>query len=199
MQYGLEKEYFIYKDGIITSVPINLLPYDECGYLVEARGKPADNILEAVYLLKAEEHKLYAKAMENHYVLIVLPLDKIPPKLSLKLRRQFTKGITEYQNLYGYEAHRNGSLVTAGLHISFTNPRTIKNKEGYDIVVNGMFDYIQLFRLLDKEFKDEIKESKRNPGFYELKSDGRIEYRSLPNNVNLDKVIDVITKWEEEK
>jgi hypothetical protein len=40
----------------------------------------------------------------------------------------------------------------------------------------------------DNTFKDEIRKSGRNPGFYEVKGDGRIEYRSLPNNVDMGKV-----------
>lgn len=58
--------------------------------------------------------------------------------------------------------------------------------------INECFDYITIFKKLDEAFAEEIKEAKRLPGFYEIKSDGRIEYRSLPSNVSLFKVIDVI-------
>jgi hypothetical protein len=58
------------------------------------------------------------------------------------------------------------------------------------------FDWMRWFLLFDKAFKEEIKNSYRNPGFYELKSDGRIEYRSLPNNINMDKLINVIQTFQ---
>ena len=56
----------------------------------------------------------------------------------------------------------------------------------------GFVDHALLIGFLDKYFKTEIRAARRNPGFYERKADGRIEYRSLPNNVDLEKVRDVI-------
>ena len=52
-----------------------------------------------------------------------------------------------------------------------------------------MFDFVQIIRKLDEAFKGEIKAAKRLPGFYEIKPDRRVEYRSLPNDVDLGKII----------
>lgn len=56
----------------------------------------------------------------------------------------------------------------------------------------GFVDHAMLVGRLDSAFKAEIRAARRNPGFYERKGDGRIEYRSLPNNVDLEKVREVL-------
>ncbi len=58
-----------------------------------------------------------------------------------------------------------------------------------------LWDYIQLFRFLDQRFEAEIKEAGRLPGFYELKHDGRIEYRSLPANADLTKIATALQEY----
>jgi hypothetical protein len=56
-----------------------------------------------------------------------------------------------------------------------------------------MFDFVKIVRSLDKIFEKEIKDAKRIPGFYEMKSHG-FEYRSLPCSIDLDKVVDALKK-----
>ena len=94
--------------------------------------------------------------------------------------------------------------MTAGIHLSVTDEQT-ETVMSYDrdggqnnktVSHNVLWDFSSLFRLLDKMFVNEIKDSKRNPGFYELKYDGRIEYRSLPTNIDYGKLIDVVHEWE---
>jgi hypothetical protein len=46
-----------------------------------------------------------------------------------------------------------------------------------------MFDFRPIIERLDKEFAAELKMSNRQPGFYAVKDDCRVEYRSLPNFV----------------
>lgn len=48
----------------------------------------------------------------------------------------------------------------------------------------GTFDFVEIIRNLDSEFKDEITTANRQPGFYSVKDDIRVEYRSLPNFVS---------------
>ena len=202
MKVGLEREMFLLdKEGNPVVIPLNI-PSDECGVLVEARGPPADNITDAVYLLKAEEHRIERninKRHPNRYTLDDSPIMEIPRLTRLKANRVYAKGLTTYQNIYGFEHHRNKiTEQPAGIHISFTNPKEVKVNtckecgRSSEVTVNQVFDYISLFTLLDKAFKDEIKRAKRRQGFYELKDDGRIEYRSLPSNVDLLKVIEVL-------
>ena len=74
----------------------------------------------------------------------------------------------------------------------------VVKRKGMTQIVLQNFDWVKLFTHLDDCFSKEIEESGRNPGFYEVKFDGRVEYRSLPSNINLKKVISVIQsfKWE---
>lgn len=187
-KFGLEQELFIFKNNKITEVPKgSSLPYDECGYLAEARGKPSDNIRDAVYLLMSERDRIKALAAKEGLVLEEIPVATIPDDVRLRIRRRFSKGTTSFQNLYGFTSHKNKITEgTAGIHLSITNQGEYqRNTNGnyHTEYYNKMWDFVQLFRFLDKKFEREIKDAKRNPGFYEIKSDGRIEYRSLPANI----------------
>lgn len=202
MKYGLENEFFVGScrlasltnpHGLIGPLPNDLTP-DECGFLAEARGQPCSNIREAVFSLKADEYRLAGAASKLNFLLIKEPLLAVPREIILASRKVFGKGTLNYQNMYGYAEHRNKNKKTAGIHISFTNPQKMVNEKGNTHVVNEIFDYVQIFRKLDNAFKEEIKAAGRYPGFYELKADGRIEYRSLPNNADLMKIIEVLEK-----
>ena len=207
MRVGLEKEFFVVDEAGNPQVMVEdlqVLPYDECGWLAEARGKPYNNIVEAVYSLNATifviERQL-ANVNEKRLInglgglkLSDAPVMKVDRKLKIKAARKFAKGIIAYQNLYGHDHHKNAQTEQmAGVHISFTEEGsyTVDHRE-YKYCKN--FDWPQIFLALDREFKEEIAQSKRRPGFYELKPDGRVEYRSLPANVDLNKLIQVVSK-----
>lgn len=195
LTYGLEKEYFVLDRKQNPILAPKELPHDECGWLAEARGKASTSITEAVFSLKAEEYRLMQKEKELGVLLVGHPVMKISRSLKIEARRIYVKGLTKYKNLYGYEHHRNTvNEATAGVHITISNPRTyfLGDKSG---TYNTLFDWCSLFRHLDKQFEKEIKEAKRRPGFYEIKNSGLIEYRSLPANVNLYKIISVIHDW----
>lgn len=204
ISFGLEKEMFLMVIGesIPMVIPRGDLPSDECGLLVEARGTPYPSITEAVFSLKSEEFRLTALADKQGWRLDDSPILPISRKLKVEASRSYDKGVCSYRNLYGYECHRNKlSEQTAGVHISFKNMVTFsyRKKDGgkyFEFKYCRNFDYVRYIIALDIAFKDEIKKAKRNPGFYELKNDGRIEYRSLPSNVDLYKVIDVVEKVE---
>jgi hypothetical protein len=204
LKFGLEKELFLIKNNKIQIIPLEF-PSDECGLLVEARGKPSNNIIDAVYSLKAEEHRIKLLAKTGGYSLDDSPTKKVNKTLKLQATRAYSKGLTHYQNLYGILDHRNlHDEQTAGIHISFTQEETFsligkqcplcKYSDIKDRTFNKLFDFVQIFRTLDNKFKTEIKLAKRNPGFYEIKPDSRVEYRSLPSNTNLDKIIDVFVE-----
>jgi hypothetical protein len=176
------------------------LPYDDSGVLVEARGLPSDNINHAVYNLLAEEHAICMKVIKlgSGYSLSEEPIRKVTRDFKREVHRVYSKGIISFRNMYNYKDNRHSvNEITAGIHISFTNPRTIINYGkgkglSEQITVNQFFDFISYVKALDKAFKDEIKKAKRNPGFYEIKNDLRVEYRSLPCDANPMKIIDVI-------
>ena len=193
MKYGLEQEFFVTKDSqLIGPVPPPLTP-DECGFLAEARGQPCFTIREAVFSLMADVYRLETEATKLGLTLVKEPILEVPRSVLLECRRKFTKPTLDYQNLYGYQEHKNKGKKTAGIHISFTDERVILNDKKDPTTVNIIFDFVQIFRKLDLNFKAEIMAAKRYPGFYELKPDRRIEYRSLPNNCDLLKIIEVLS------
>ena len=193
MKYGLEQEFFVFRDSqLIGPVPSELTP-DECGFLAEARGQPCHTIREAIFSLMADVYRLETEATKLGLTLVKEPILDVPRAIILECRRKFTKPTLDYQNLYGYQEHKNKGKKTAGIHISFTDERVILNDQKSPTTVNLIFDFVQIFRKLDLGFKAEIRAAKRYPGFYELKADKRIEYRSLPNNCDLLKIIQVLS------
>jgi hypothetical protein len=98
--------------------------------------------------------------------------------------RHYEKGGVTIRNIYGKDARNVGNRTLASFQINVSNlSGRITTKT--DTVVDewGPFDFLEIIRNLDEEFSAEIKESNRQPGFYSLKDDRRIEYRSLPNLV----------------
>lgn len=206
MNIGLEKEFFLVdhdsKVQVLTG-DLAILPHDNCGWLVEARGEAFDTITKAVYSLEAdcyEIRRLLKKKINVAHELFSLVDTPIMPLIratTVEASRHFAKGISRHGNFYGYTHHRNNqSEATAGLHISFTSGRTqlsgCKCGQSYNVSYNGNFDWPAIFVGLDKEFAEEIREAKRRPGFYEIKHDGRVEYRSLPSNIDTYKLIEVV-------
>ena len=193
LQIGLEQEFFVTgADGQLVVVPAEL-PHDECGLLAEARGQPFNSPEEAVFSLAADVYRLKKHALSLNLVLSCDPSVMLITWLMRQRAAQiYAKGLVKQENLYGYEFHRNSaSEQTAGKHISFTKSHTIATERG-SFTVNEMFDWVKIFRGLDEAFATEIKEAKRNKGFYELKTDGRIEYRSLPASADMTKIIEVL-------
>lgn len=196
LKFGLEKEFFVMPNGT-ENQPIlvpNGIPKDECGYLAEARGLPFHSIEEAVFSVMAETYRIETKLEDMDLIADDIPLLKVPRELLIEAQRHNVKGLISYNNYYGHKHHKNKhNEAIAAVHISITKPRTVSTNQPYGMMeINECFDYISIFKKLDEAFAEEIKEAKRLPGFYEVKSDGRIEYRSLPSNVSLFKVIDVI-------
>lgn len=204
MKLGFEIEAFCTDQvGNPILVP-DKLPMDECGWLVEVRSQPDENVTRAIYLLKAESEIVQKQADKANVKLEFVPLMEIPRDLKVKAARRSGKGQISYQNVYGFETHRNSSkLATASLHVSFTNEKSYTHQKRW--IVNGgselrddvfkyqgFVDHAKFIVGLDRAFKTEISKAKRNPGFYEVKPDGRIEYRSLPNDIDLDKLASVL-------
>lgn len=185
MKIGLELEGFYLVDNSVAVVPANSLPHDDCGWLVEYRGEPHDSAYQAVGSLIAERERVNRLIPAGASVSFE-PHMTVPRAIKLAARRRFTKGTIKFQNLYGKQP---SSLDHAGIHVSFTNPQTISSTDrhgnNHKTTVNQLFDFVQIFRELDRLYATEIKAARRVPGFYEIKDDLRIEYRSLPNNIDL--------------
>ena len=181
LKFGFEREFFVMKGDSVV-IPSHPIPRD--GVLAEARGKPDACPIEAAYSLLAEEHRMRGWLPEG-LTFSEVPVLKVSRELRIKSARTAAKGLVHYQNLYGHARHRHKqSEMTAGLHVSVTRSREIFTEKG-SMRVNEMFDYAQLVRRMDDVFFKEIKAASRRPGFYEIKGDGRVEYRSLPNDIDI--------------
>lgn len=216
IKVGFELELFCTIDGKPVLVP-NGLPYDECGWLVEVRSEPHTDVWKAIGLFEAEINSVYRAAQKAGVTLVRQPLMEIPRELKVAAARKHGKGLLRYENIYGHETHRCSSkMATAALHISLTNTQVFNYRKSAKVDASvyhgwilgklslpafcqpqlvdkefkyqGFIDHAKLIGRMDVAFKGEIRAAKRNPGFYEVKADGRIEYRSLPNDVDLQKV-----------
>jgi len=202
MKYGFEREYWMVgPDGpvILPKDLASVLTYDECGYLLEARGDPHSNPIKAACFLLAEETELFLKARKKG---IIPSTNPSTYKLTPAFRKDAWKlyGKNPYNslqgNIYGKEYKPSNPWFGAGLHVHFSNStdQTIsvegqpckecghRHKETRNYSYPGTLDLAKIVQMLDTRFKQEITEAKRLPGLYELKSYG-FEYRSLPASV----------------
>lgn len=209
MKIGFELELFCRKPlenqtgGDYCLVPAGL-PFDECGWLVEVRSEPHNDLRKAIALLNAELELVREQATKKGVILVQEPVAEIPRTLKVEAARKHIKGLIKYSNIYGHQTHKcKTQFATASLHVSFTNQKVktfskiswsldgkfiTKTEFKEDFQYPGFVDHAKIIVGLDKAFAQEIKAAQRNPGFYEVKSDGRIEYRSLPNTIDLAKL-----------
>lgn len=192
LKIGLEQEFFVLgSTGILIMCPKSI-PHDSCGLLAEARGEPHTDACQAVYSVLAAKASLEREAKKQNLQLHHSDLEKIPTHVRLAAQRYYDKGRVHHVNLYNHLKHKNlQSEQTAGIHISFTNPRD-HYMEQKKFTYNAIFNFVPIIQKFDRAFADEIKAAKRRPGFYEIKPDGRIEYRSLPATANMNKIIDIL-------
>jgi hypothetical protein len=191
--FGLEIEVFLKQKDELILVPPGY-PKDSEGFQLEIRGEPFSDPWDAVSNAEGKLKKLQTQLERRGITICNDPVVKVDKSLRIKARRENEKGCLRYKNLYGYLQHRVGpNVATAGIHISITDGRE-KQVEGKSIHYNHMLDFPSWIKFLDKEFQEEIKGSQRYPGFYEIKSDGRVEYRSLPCNVDLLKLAETLAQ-----
>lgn len=195
IKIGLELEEFCVdkeSSNIILIPKVANIPHDGCGWLIEYRSQPCYDITEAVYSLMAEEHRNISLLEKHNIIGLRVPVAKPAKDVRRAARRRFIKSCETFNNIYGHKCHRNNqSEAVASVHISITSSIKRDNSD-----INRVWDYCDFIRYMDKAFAEEINGSKRRPGFYELKDDGRFEYRSLPNNISLNKLIDVVSSYD---
>jgi hypothetical protein len=214
--YGLEREFFFVDAKDNFTLAPDELPTDECKWLLEARGEPSPSIYKAVLSLQLEEGRI--KKVASDLGIKVMPVNflKIPKEsIRLFLRGNNAKPLGSAFNYLGHDHHLVGrGTYTAGTHISVCNhvqqysytyeleltsggvdkksKINVVNKKHENGTLNRNFNWMKLFINLDKAFKKDIKDARRNPGFFEFKEDGRVEYRSLPATVDMHNLADIV-------
>ena len=202
MKYGIELEFFVTKNDNVVPAYQATHNLDGNPVVGELRTKVFKSISECIFDLKRLMY-LEKKQLNNKgFNMLIQPEVTVNDEFIRKLRKNRNfydmkgKMYSDPLSIYG-EAKTHILPVNkfkAALQINFSKDRYLYTTDkGRRINGGVIFNYVDLIRGLDIEFKEEIKATKRVSGIYSIK-DGevseRIEYRSLPNNVNLFKVIE---------
>jgi hypothetical protein len=184
LRFGFELEGF-YKneDGQITLPPKEYTTDDFPG-LVEVRNTGGGDLEEQLYLLLAKKDK-YPSVDFTQWE------HKFSPRERAAIRaRHYEKGGVSINNIYGKSPRDIGSRTLASFQINIS--KYLGSIDGTKR--HGLIDFVEITRELDNEFKEDIKASGRQAGFYSIKEDIRFEYRSLPNAVILNNPQDLIKR-----
>lgn len=180
-------------DGENVSLPPRNYPTDDFPGLVEARTVGGESLRKQFYMLLSEMDRLEGTNWTKHE-------HTFDTRQKVQIRaRHSEKGGISIGNIYGKDPKALGNRTLASFQINISNfvgsiqPRG-ENSALRDIY--GPFDFFQIIKRLDEEFATEIKESNRQPGFYCLKDQLRVEYRSLPNSVALIKPNTLLSRIE---
>jgi hypothetical protein len=221
MNYGIELEFFVL-DRELKLVPAYKATSNLDGNPVigELRTGIHNNILDAVFEIKKNLFKETESLRKKGY-LISRNQEKIVDNTFIKDLRKSYEYINrkETQFLEEFSIYSSGKTskvlsrnkYKASLQINFSNNKELLYKE-YDKVSIGsnhkyierqskkdysaVFNYVDLIKKLDYAFHYEIKEANRVKGVYAIKEGilgERVEYRSLPNTVDLNKIISVLS------
>jgi len=203
MKYGIELEFFVTKDGEKVPAYRGTSNVDGNPVVGELRTGVFNSIGKCVFDLKRLIYQERLWLGKRGYVMHIIPEMTVNDDFIRNLRqdRHYTdkKEYTDILSIYG-EAKYNVLPVNkfkASLQINVSKDTVVRVTEDKEFIRGGsMFDYVGLISKLDNAFKDEIKASKRTKGIYAIKRgevSDRIEYRSLPNTVDLYKIIEVLT------
>lgn len=200
--FGFEQEFFV-KDIDKSYCIATSLPHDDCGYLAEARGQQHEDPRSARHLLRTAVEKLHTQAIEKRLSLHLHALvNDMPKEFRRVMLRRFGKNPS--QAFFAHGGSYRNTNPRAGLHIHFGTERRIEGfiKDGSEYrshtwTVVEPLNVPRIIWMLDDAFRKEIKAAKRVLGEYEPKDWG-FEYRSLPADIDLDKVVVVLEKIKAE-
>lgn len=220
MKYGIELEYFILdKNDMLIPAYKATSNLDGNPVIGEIRTKVHDNILDCIFelekLIFIEKNFLSKKG----YKMDISNTKTVDDKFLENLRRcrDFTDK-KENEILEEFSVYPKGktgkilskNILKASLQVNiskngnFSYPEytkvTVDDKYKYDCKTiykqhSDIFNYPSYIFKLDEAFSKEIDEAKRVKGVYSIKSGEigtRIEYRSLPNNINLQKLLYIL-------
>lgn len=218
MNYGIEFEFFVKDKKTDEIVPAYKATHNLDGNPIigELKTKVHSSLLDAVFELKKLIHKESKRLNNNGFIMSIIPMIKLDKEVLLGLRKD--KNYVNKKNLEVLDAksiYGKGigkvlprGVFKASIQINLSdnsdiyyeeyNKITVENKSKWESTTkkktySSVFDYISIIRKLDNTFIEDIKNSNRVKGVFAIK-DGelgkRIEYRSLPNTVNLDAIAD---------
>jgi len=208
LNYGIELEFFVKnsEDKIIPAIEVTA-NVDGNPVIGEIRTGIHNNIVDCIFELKKllflEQEKLTKKICTLHLYDNI----KVDNDFLKNLRKSNVyvenKHVAILEELSIYPKGSTGkvlskNIIKASLQVNFSNNIELsytKKKKEHKIYSNEIFDYIYFISKLDVAFKEDIIRTQRVKGVYAIKQGKlgkRIEYRSLPNDINLDKLLNVL-------
>lgn len=216
---GIEFEYFVSKDGIIVPAYLATSNLDGDPFLGEIKTEPFDNIIDCLFELEKLIYLEKISLESRGYKMEIISAHQFSNENLINFRKD--KGAVnkkELEVLEEFSIYPNGKLskllkrgqVKASLQISFSKHKsysypeftkvTVDEKYRYDVVTKSkdyscLFNYVSIINRLDLQFSKDILDTQRTKGVYAIKEGifgDRIEYRSLPNTVNLKSIINAI-------
>ena len=200
LHYGLELEFFIYKGSQL--VPAYLKTNNTDGNIAtgELKTKVHTSLEDAVFemnkLIFLEKKMLKEKGCSFRLkTSATLTDDQIK-----ELRRQLIYAKKEWSEEFSIYGEKVGKILPihrlkASLQINISDnykldyyTQASKKASLQTHHSSSLFNYIDIIRKWDTQFKKQIEGTDRVPGVYSIKhgeQGNRIEYRSLPNNINL--------------
>lgn len=216
MKYGIEFEFFVSKDSVIIPAYKATSNLDGNPFLGEIKTEPFDNIIDAVFDLEKRIYLESKKLADKGCKMEIVSQHQFTNDDIINYRKdKQALNRKELEVLEEFSIYPNGNLgkllkrgeVKASLQINFSKHKSVSYVEYEKVTVEDkskyisttkskqyscLFNYISVIEKLDIIFKDDIDKTKRTKGVYTIK-DGvfgdRIEYRSLPNTIDLKKLI----------
>lgn len=213
--YAIELEFFVKQISTGEFVPA-------CDYTSNLDGNPVvgelrtkihsnvyDLIFELKKLIYIESEKL-AKLGCN---LCLVPSIQVSNAFLKKLREsekfvdnknlRVLKELSVYGKNTGHVLPKN--IFKASLQINLSDNSKVSHHyrgkddetKSFEQMVSNVFDYYSVIKSLDTYYIEEIQSTKRVKGVYAIKSGeygNRIEYRSLPNNIDLELLLSTLIK-----
>lgn len=220
MNYGLELEFFVSNGKEIIPAYLATNNLDGDPFLGELRTTVHNNILDAVYELKKLIHKEQMALTAKGYAM-VMASENLFSKSQLVEFRKDARGVSrkELDVLEQFSIYPTGAigkilkrgLVKASLHVNMSVNKSYTNRifdnvsyskkpvyvEKTEVKYQSeAFNYVQPIQKLDAAFADDIKRANRVKGVYAIKPGvrgTRVEYRSLPNTIDLNRLIEILS------
>lgn len=218
MKYGIEFEFFVKKgeDFIPAYLATNNL--DGNPVVGELKTSIHNSLVDCVFDLKKMIYNEEKELAKKGYTMVVVSSIMVNDSFKISLRKDAAFiNKKDMEILEEFSIYPNGrvgkilpaKLYKASLQINFSDNRdfnyteyrkvTVEDKYKYDTETksksySSLFNYVAPIYTLDLAFAGEIQETNRVKGVYAIKKGelgDRIEYRSLPNTISLDKLMEV--------
>ena len=221
MKFGLELEFFVKNEkGIFIPAYKVTNSVDGNPVIGELRTAVHDNIVDCIFELKKLFYQKCKELKTSKCSLELVHTIKVSTDFIQALRRDQSyinkKEMSLLEEFSVYPGNKVGKalprkIYKASLQVSLSqnnlfsystfHKRTIGDEYDYEEITKDynyseIFDFPSTIFLLDKTFQYDIRKSKRVKGVYTVekgKFGKRIEYRSLPNTINLNTLMDILS------